>query len=299
MSGLAVARSWLFVPGDSERKLAKAAGSGADALILDLEDSVAAANLPAARRLVAAFLRAATRPDQQVWVRVNALDTPHALADLTAVVPAGPFGIVLPKAAGAADAAILGHYLSALEVAAGAEAGGTGIAVIATETPAALFSLGGYAGAGPRLAAITWGAEDLAAALGATSNRVEGGGYEFTYLLARSLCLAGAVAAGVAPIDSVFTDFRDGEGLDREARAARRAGFTGKLAIHPDQVAVINRAFTPDAAEIAHAARIVTAFEAQPGMGAVGLDGKMIDMPHLKQARRILATAERLSAVSA
>jgi citrate lyase subunit beta/citryl-CoA lyase len=299
MSEPAAARSWLFVPGDSERKQAKGAGSEADALILDLEDSVAAVNLPAARTMVAAFLRAQVdRPRQRLWVRVNALGTPHVLADLAAVVPARPNGIMLPKSESAADAITLGHYLSALEVAAGDTDGTTKIAVVATETPAALFTLGGYTAVGARLAAVTWGAEDLAAALGATSNRVEGGGYEFTYQLARSLCLASAVAAGVAPLDTVFTDFRDAGGLEREARAARRAGFTGKLAIHPDQVAVINRAFTPDAAEIAHAERIVAAFAANPGMGTVGLDGKMVDMPHLKQARRVLAMAQRVSAAS-
>jgi citrate lyase subunit beta/citryl-CoA lyase len=294
------ARSWLFVPGDSARKQAKAAASEADALILDLEDSVAAVNLPAARAMAAAFLRDhGDRARQQLWVRVNALGTPHVLADLAAVVAAGPDGIMLPKAESAADAITLGHYLSALEVAAGAAEGGTRIAVVATETPGALFTLGGYAGAGPRLAAVTWGAEDLAAALGAASNRVEGGGYEFTYQLARALCLAGAVAAAAAPIDTVFTDFRDLAGLEREARAARRAGFTGKMAIHPDQVPVINRAFTPDEAEIAHAERIVAAFAAHPGMGTVGLDGRMVDMPHLKQARRVLAAAARVSAASA
>jgi citrate lyase subunit beta/citryl-CoA lyase len=300
MSASAAARSWLFVPGDSTRKQAKGVASEADALILDLEDSVAAANLPAARATVAAFLRAhADRARQQLWVRVNPLRTPHVLADLAAVVPAAPDGIMLPKAENGADAVTLGHYLSALEVAAGAAEGGTRIAVVATETPAALFTLDGYAGVGPRLAAVTWGAEDLAAALGATSNRVAGGEYEFTYQLARSLCLAGAVAAGAAPIDTVFTDFRDVAGLEREARAARRAGFTGKMAIHPDQVPVINRAFTPDDAEIAHAERIVAAFAANPGLGTVGLDGRMVDMPHLKQARRILAAARRLSAASA
>lgn len=288
------ARSWLFVPGDSERKLAKGAASAADALILDLEDAVVPANLPAARGLVAAFL--AAHPDrarQQVWVRINALASGLALHDLVAAVAAGPDGIVLPKAESAADVTALGHYLSALEVAAGRAEGATRIAVVATETPGALFTLGSYAEAGPRLAALTWGAEDLAAALGAASNRAEGGGYEFTYQLARSLCLAGAAAAGVAPIDTVFTDFRDHAGLEREARAARRAGFCGKLAIHPEQAAIINRAFTPDDAEVAHAARIVAAFAAAPSAGVVAIDGRMIDMPHLKQARRILAAAER------
>ena len=283
----AIPRSWLFVPGDSERKLAKGAASGADALIVDLEDSVAPANLPAARKLAAAFIAAGARP--RIWVRVNALASGLALADLAAVLPAGPDGIVLPKADSAADVLVLGHYLSALEVAAGRAAGGTKIMVVATETPAALFALGSYANAGARLVALTWGAEDLAASLGAASNRVEGGGYEFTFQLARSLCLAGAVAACVAPIDTVFVDFRDRAGLAREAQAARRAGFVGKLAIHPDQVALINEAFTPDAAEIAHAERVVAAFAADPGAGVVAIEGRMIDMPHLKQARRILA----------
>jgi citrate lyase subunit beta/citryl-CoA lyase len=286
-------RSWLFVPGDSERKLARAGASGADALILDLEDSVAPPNLPAARAQVAAYLRAhGGAPRPRLWVRINALGTPEALADLAAVVAAGPAGIVLPKADGAADLARLGHYISALEVAAGLAEGGIRVAVVATETPAALFALGGYAPAAPRLAALTWGAEDLAAALGAASNRLPDGEYEFTYQLARSLCLAAAAAAGVDAVDTVFTDFRDAAGLDREARAARRAGFGGKLAIHPDQVPVINAAFTPDAAERAHAERIVAAFAANPGLGAIGIDGKMIDLPHLKQARRLLAAAQ-------
>jgi citrate lyase subunit beta/citryl-CoA lyase len=283
-------RSWLFVPGDSERKLAKGAASAADALILDLEDSVSLPKLPAARALAAEFLAThAARDTPQLWVRVNTLSSGLALQDLAAVLPAGPDGIVLPKAESAANVTTLGNYLSALEVAAGRAEGGTKILAIATETPAALFTLGGYASAGPRLAGLTWGAEDLAASLGASSNRVEGGGYEFTFLLARSLCLAGAMAAGVAPVDTVFTDFRDTAGLQREARAARRAGFVGKMLIHPDQVDAVNAAFTPDAAEVAHAERVVAAFAADPAAGVVAIDGKMIDMPHLKQARRILA----------
>jgi citrate lyase subunit beta/citryl-CoA lyase len=287
-------RSWLFVPGDSERKLAKGAASAADALIVDLEDSVAQPNLPAARALTAAFLAAhGARERQQLWVRVNALSSGLALHDLASVVAAGPDGIVLPKAEGAADVATLGHYLSALEVAAGRAEGATRVLVVATETPAALFTLGSYTSAGARLAGLTWGAEDLAASLGAASNRAEDGAYEFTFQLARSLCLAAAAAAGVAPVDTVFTDFRDPAGLQREAVAARRAGFVGKLAIHPDQVETINRAFTPDAAEVAHAERVVAAFAAHPESGVVAIDGKMIDMPHLKQARRLLAAAGR------
>ena len=285
------ARSWLFVPGDSARKLEKAAGSGADALILDLEDSVAAARLPVARQMVADYLRAPR--SAALWVRINALDS-HALADLAAVLAAAPDGIVLPKCQSAADVVRLGHYLSALEAAFGLAGGGIAIAAIATETPASLFTLGGYAGA-PRLAALTWGAEDLAAALGASANRAADGSYAAPYQMARALALAGAAAAQVAPLDTVFTDFRNAAGLEAEARAARRDGFTGKLAIHPDQVGPINAAFTPDAAEIAHAQRIVAAFEANPGLGTVGLDGQMIDRPHLKQAQRLLSAA-RLSA---
>jgi citrate lyase subunit beta / citryl-CoA lyase len=289
------ARCWLFVPADAERKLAKAPGSGADALILDLEDAVARPRLPVARAMAAEFLRAAPAAPrrQALWVRVNPLSSGDTLADLAAVLPAAPDGIMLPKADGPEDAIRLGHYLSALEVAAGLAEGSTRTAVVATETAAALFSLGGYARVGTRLAALTWGAEDLAAALGAAANRDAAGAWDAPYQLACTLCLAAAAAADVQAVDTVFTDFRDAEGLAREARQARRMGFTGKLAIHPDQVGPINAAFTPDAAERAHAERVVAAFDAAPEAGVVSLDGKMLDMPHLKQARRLLALAER------
>ena len=286
------ARCWLFVPGDSERKIAKGLASDADALILDLEDAVAPARRPAARELVAACLRA--HPGARLWVRINAPGSPQALADLAAVVPAAPAGIVLPKADGAADVVRLGHYLSALEVAGGLAEGRTRIAVVATETPASLFALGGYAPPPPRLAALTWGAEDLAAALGAAANREADGAYAAPFTFARTLCLAAAAAAGVAPIDTVFTDFRDTAGLAAEAAAARRAGFVGKLAIHPDQVGPINAAFTPTAAEVAAARRVVAAFAAAPEMGTVGLDGRMLDRPHLTQAERVLAAGARM-----
>ncbi len=288
------ARSWLFVPGDAERKLEKALAGEADALILDLEDSVAASRLPAARGLVAAFLRA--HPGPRLWVRINALTRPEALADLAAVMPAAPAGIMLPKAEGAADLRRLDHSLSALEAAFGLTPGATRILVIATETPAALFALGDYAHVSARLAALTWGAEDLAAALGATSNRATAGGYADPYRLARTLCLAGAVAAGAEPLDSVFTDFRDTAGLAQEAAAARRDGFSGKLAIHPDQIGPINAAFTPTAEEVAHAEQIVAAFAADPTLGAVGIGGRMIDRPHLVQAQRLLARRRSPSA---
>jgi citrate lyase subunit beta/citryl-CoA lyase len=283
-------RSFLFVPGDSERKLAKGAASGADALVLDLEDSVPADRLGTARTMVREYLGShRDRSRQQLWVRINPLSTDKALPDLAAIAGGTPDGILLPKANSGADVVVVGHYLSALEVREGIPQGSIRIFAIATETAPALFALGTFAGCSPRLAGITWGAEDLSAALGASTNRDEKGELEFTYRLARSLCLAGAVAAGVQPLDTVFVDFRDPQGLGAEARAAARAGFTGKIAIHPDQVPIINQAFTPTLDEIAHARRVIEAFAA--GAGTVALDGKMLDMPHLKQAQRVLALA--------
>ena len=283
-------RSMLFVPGDSERKLARGESCGADALVLDLEDSVPGDRIAAARSMVREYLgshRDLRR--RQLWVRINPLSTDRALLDLAAITGGAPDGIMLPKADSGADVVVAGHHLSALEVREGLPQGSIRIFAVATETAPALFALGTFAGCSPRLAGMTWGAEDLSAALGAATNRDEKGELEFTYRLARSLCLAGAVAAGVQPLDTVFVDFRDSEGLRAESRAAARAGFTGKIAIHPDQVPVINEAFTPSAEEIAHARRVVQAFAA--GAGTAALDGKMIDMPHLKQAQRILSRA--------
>jgi len=282
-------RSLLFVPGDSERKQAKAAGVGADALILDLEDSVEASRLPVAREMVREYLAAHADGAAQLWVRINPLDSGLALDDLAAVVRAAPAGILLPKVGGAADIVLLDRYLSALEARDGLTSGAIGIVPVATETPQAMFALGEYKGCSPRLRGLTWGAEDLAAAVGAASNKQEDGEYDFTYRMARSLCLLGAHAAGVAAIDTIWTNFRDPEGLSKDAARARRAGFSGKIAIHPDQVSLINQAFTPDADEIARAQRIVTAFEQSPGVGTLQLDGEMLDRPHLKQAQRILA----------
>lgn len=283
-------RSMLFVPGDSERKLAKGAGSPADALILDLEDSVAAERTSIARGLVRAYLEAhPDRTKRQLWVRINALSSAQALADLAAIVGGRPDGIMLPKPDSGADVALLDHYLSALEIREGVPLGVIRIIPVATETAAAIFTLGSYAGCSPRLAGMTWGAEDLSASLGASTNRAPGGGFGFVYEMARSLCLAGAAAADVQPVDTLYADFRDMAGLAADSRASRQTGFTGRLAIHPDQVSVINDAFTPHPAEIAHAQRVVDAFAASPGTGVVGLDGMMLDMPHLKQARRILA----------
>lgn len=280
------ARSLLFAPGDSERKLAKAGTSGADLVLLDLEDAVAEANKGAARALVAAHLKTAERAQPQ-WVRINPLDTPHALADLAAIVPGRPDGIMLPKAT-RAEAELLHHYLTALEAANGLEHGAIRTIVVATETAPAIFGLGDYGGC-PRLAALTWGAEDSATALGATHNRDENGEYDFPYQVFRALALAGAAAAGVTAIETIHGDFRDLDGLEKIATRARRAGFRGMLAIHPDQVPVINSAFSPSPAELERAERIVAAFEATPGAGTIGLDGEMLDMPHLKRAYAVLA----------
>ena len=276
-------RSFLFVPADSERKIGKAESAGADALILDLEDSVTPEARSTARELARKYAGAG------VWVRINPLDTEDADADLEAVMPAGPDGIVLPKPCNAGDAIELGYRLDELEAANGLEKGSTRILPICTERPEALFSLGGYAGATDRLYGLTWGAEDLAAAVGATSNRDESGAWLPPYELARSLCLFAAAAAEVAAIDTVYTDFRNLQGLAKYASAARRDGFSGMLAIHPAQVAAINDAFLPSEAEIERAERIVELFAANPDAGALGLDGEMIDRPHLRQAESIIA----------
>ncbi|HSG58796.1 MAG TPA: CoA ester lyase [Woeseiaceae bacterium] len=286
-------RSYLFVPADSERKMKRAAQVGADALILDLEDSVAPAARPEARELARRFLEG----HDGVWVRINPIDTDDAVADLEAVVPAAPAGILLPKARSAADADALAERLAGLESANGLEAGSTRIIVLCTERPEALFTLGTYRDATPRLAGLSWGAEDLGAAVGASARRDEEGNWLPPYATARSLCLFAAAAAEVAAIDTVYTDFRDLDGLARFAANARRDGFSGMLAIHPDQVEVINRAFVPTAAEVERAERIVALFAANPGTGTLGLDGEMIDRPHLVQAERILQLARRLAAL--
>lgn len=285
-------RSFLFTPGDSLKKMAKGAAGAADALILDLEDSVAEANRPIARRLVHDFLAAhASRPRQQLWVRINPLDTPHAREDLAAIVAGRPDGIMLPKVRSGADVATLSHYLDVLETAFDAPTGSIRILPVATETPQAIFALGSYAGVSPRLYGLTWGAEDLAAALGASANRDANGQLAFTYQMARSLCLTGACAADVSAIETIFPDFRNDEGLRNYAATARRDGFYGMMAIHPNQVEIINGAFTPSAGEIEWAKRVITAFEGS-ATGVVGLDGQMLDMPHLKQARRVVAIAQ-------
>lgn len=273
-------RSWLFVPADSEKKIAKALDSEADAIIFDLEDSVAPTRKAAARAILKELPARSGGP--QWWVRINPLRTDDHREDLDIIGIADVHGIVLPKTESGADIIELAHRTGTIPIHA-----------IVTETAASLFGLLSYRDPKSTLAAMSWGAEDLSAALGATSKYDENGDLSFTYRLARSLCLAGAAAAGVQPVDGVFADFRDADGLAREAAAARREGFTGKLAIHPDQVALINAAFTPSADEIAEARDIVAAFEAQPDAGVLSVAGKMVDRPHLVQARRVLERAPR------
>ncbi|MBV9552954.1 MAG: CoA ester lyase [Alphaproteobacteria bacterium] len=279
-------RPFLFVPADSERKLARGLDSGADALILDLEDSVAAANRPTARKLARGFLDAHDSSRIARYVRVNPLASGLALDDLAATVAGKPDGILLPKCV-PDDVTTLDHHLSAFEAAAGHPVGAARIVAIATETPQAVFQLGNYAGSSPRLESITWGAEDLSACIGG-GNRTAEGLYDGPYTLARSLCLLAAAAAGVAAIDTIYTDFRDEAGLKAECAAARRSGFAGKMAIHPAQLAAINDAFSTSAAERDWAERVVAAFAANPDAGTLALDGKMIDKPHLLLARRLI-----------
>ena len=286
-------RSLLFVPGDSEKKLAKSISTSADALILDLEDSVSPDRTAIARSMVAEFLKAHSNRAQQLWVRINPLQTPLALHDLVAVMAGKPDGIMLPKPLNAKDAQQLDHCLSALEVREGLELGSTRIIPVATEVAGALFDLQSYAGATPRLQGLTWGAEDLATALGATSNRNEQGDFTFTYQLARSLCLLASAHAEVQAIDTLSVDFKDMKALAADVQNARREGFSGKLAIHPDQVEVINQGFTPSANDLSHAQRIVDAFAQAQGAGAVQLDGKMVDKPHLTQALRLLQLSRK------
>lgn len=287
-------RSLLFVPGDSERKLARALEVPADLLILDLEDSVLPDRKAMARGLVCEFLE--SRPEaerRRLWVRINPVDQPEAGPDLGAVMPLCPGGIMLPKSRSPADVEALGQRIGSYEAEYEIPVGATGILPVATETPQALFALGDYARAGKRLVGLTWGAEDLATAVGATANRLPDGSWTPPYVFVRSLCLFAAHAAGVEAIDTLFANFRDPEGLAASCAEARRDGFSGKLAIHPDQVAVINRAFTPSADEVERARRVVNAFESRPGAGTVSLDGSMLDLPHLRQAHRVL---ERMAA---
>ncbi|MEL6298857.1 MAG: CoA ester lyase [Pseudomonadota bacterium] len=281
-------RSMLFVPGDSERKLAKSLGTGADALILDLEDSVAADRREAAREMSARFVaeHGGNADSPRLWVRINPVQSGLAEADLAAFAVGPPHGIVLPKPRSGADAQA-GAAL--IETAFGADASYEMIA-IATEAPIAVLNLASFVAATPRLIGLSWGSEDLSAELGAVTNRDEAGALTSPFQLARDLCLMTAVAGGMQPLDTVYADFRDDDGLRRECAAAARDGFTGKLAIHPGQVTIINAAFTPSEAAIADARRVVDAF-ANTNTGVASLDGTMLDKPHLIRAERLLARA--------
>jgi citrate lyase subunit beta/citryl-CoA lyase len=286
-------RSLLFVPADSAKKLDKGMASGADALIVDLEDSVAPDRKAEARKSAADFLKAAreTAKRPRLLVRVNSIATGLADDDLDAVVAAQPDAIMLPKAEGGSTVAHLDAKLAVREAQVGLPDGTIRIVAIATETAAALFLAGTYRDSSPRLSGLTWGAEDLSAELGAEANRDRDGNFLDPYRLARSLCIAGAASAGVQAIDTVYVDFRNRDGLRRECQEARRDGFTAKMAIHPDQVAIINEVFTPTPDQLAHARRVIAAFAASPGTGVVGLDGLMYDRPHLVRAQTLLARA--------
>jgi len=286
-----ILRSWMFVPGDSEKKLGKGSSLGADALILDLEDSVVESRKPLAREMVCDYLKTADRSVSQLWVRMNPLDGPHALLDLAGVIQGKPDGFFLPKAEHAFDTDLLGNYLDVLETEHGIELGSTKILSLATETAAAMLNIGSYTEVNPRVTAISWGAEDLSAALGASSNSDEHGNLTPPYVLARTQCLMAAYASGVQAVDTAYTDFKDDAGLRTTCSEARRDGFLGKIAIHPAQVAPINDAFMPSPAEIEHAQAVVNLFEQNPDEGTLSLDGKMLDKPHLTQAERVLAIA--------
>lgn len=282
-------RSWLFAPGDSERKMIKASDSNADIVLLDLEDSVTPENKPAAREAVAEFLD--SRDDKhRIWVRVNPLNSGEIEADLDAIMASSPGGLFLPKAEGREDVEALDAMLTLHEAKLPAQTRSTRVAALVTETPKAMFHCGDYEGA-PRLVAMSWGAEDLSSALGARVQHRPGGSYMPMYEMARNLCLLGAVAANCAPIETVMPEFRDLDKLRERALMVRGQGYRGMLAIHPAQVDVINEAFTPSAEEITHARAIVQAFADNPGAGTVGLDGQMLDRPHLALAERLLAEA--------
>jgi citrate lyase subunit beta/citryl-CoA lyase len=286
-------RSLLFVPADSDRKLAKSVGSPADVLILDLEDAVAESRKPVARSMAAEFIGAQRgRIASSLFVRINPLDTALAVTDLATVVVPGLAGILLPKIRSAADLLQLGHALDGLEARAGLDPGVVKIVPVATETPQAMVNMATFSAPIPRLAGVTWGAEDLSAAVGAVSNKEEDGSYSPLYRWAESFCLVAAAATQVLPIDTVHTDFRDVAGLAAACRASRRRGFRGRIAIHPDQVETINAAYTPSASELEHARRIVDAFKAQPDAGTLSIDGVMVDKPHLTQALRTLDLAQ-------
>lgn len=282
-------RSFLFVPADSERKLAKGPASGADGLILDLEDSVATDRKLVARDMALAYLKSADRAGPKLYVRVNALDTGLTLGDLATAMQGKPDGIVFPKCVGQADLDLMSNYLDALEAREGIERGATRILTIATESAAAILALTAAPAKHARLIGHSWGGEDLMADLGALAKGPSPGVYDDTFKLARTVNLMASVAAGVTAYDTVYPDIRNVEGLRAEAQDARRMGYGGKIAIHPDQVAIIHEVFTPTEAEIDWANRVIATFEGNPGAGVLTMDGKMLDKPHLVLARRLVA----------
>jgi citrate lyase subunit beta/citryl-CoA lyase len=285
-------RSLLFVPGDRPERFDKAAASGADAVILDLEDAVTPARRAFARAEVARWLAGGSRA-VPAWVRINPVDSDDALADLAAIIDGRPDGIVLPKARDGGDVERAHHWLESLEARSGFARGSIGLLPLITESAGALLRAASFTSLPARVTGLTWGAEDLAADIGAAGNKTADGEYEFTFAMARSFCLLAAAAAGVPAFDTIDTDFRDVAAIERRARASRRQGFAGKLAIHPAQIAPIHAAFTPTPDEIARAERVVEAFRAAPGAGAVAFEGSMLDRPHLRQAERILAARSR------
>jgi citrate lyase subunit beta/citryl-CoA lyase len=284
-------RSMLFVPADSEKKLAKSLGSAADVLILDLEDSVAAERRPVAREMACAFIGDARKAGfaGKLYVRINPLDGRDWEADLAGVMPAAPDGIIHPKPESGDDVHRLSIALGHAETHHGHKSGTTRILPIVTETPISVLKLATYVGASSRLVGMSWGAEDLGAVVGSLANRDATGAFTSPYRLVRDLCLLTAAAAAVEPIDTVYVNFRDSAGLRAEAETAKRDGFTGKIAIHPDQVATINEVFTPSRAETDHARAVIAAFA--EGAGVASLNGQMLDKPHLKLAERVLARA--------
>jgi citrate lyase subunit beta/citryl-CoA lyase len=286
-------RSMLFLPADSEKKLAKGEDTHADGLILDLEDSVALTRKDEARRLARAYLDA--RPlgsrKKKLLVRINPLDGSMTLDDLAAVVGGAPDYVLLPKYRTREDVIRLDHYLSALEVREGVPRGHIRILVIGTETGQGVLNLAGLTGASPRLAYVSWGEFDLSADVGAETHLLPDGGWDDLFRTARALCLAAAASAGIEPCNTVFTDYKDDAGLEQAALGARRAGFTCMMAIHPNQVDTINRVFSVGEKELDWARRVVAAFESNPDTGVVGLDGIMLDKPHYTQAKRLIARA--------
>jgi citrate lyase subunit beta / citryl-CoA lyase len=292
-------RSLLFVPGDSPKKLDKCLTLGADTLLLDLEDAVAPSAKAGARATVRDFLKNASKEKKRplLYVRINSLDTGLVDGDLDTVLEGAPDGILLPKSNGHEDLVLLDAKITAREAVVGIPDGATKIMVLVTETPVSVFTLGTYKGASARLTGLSWAALDLAVAVNAETYRLESGAYTQPYQVARALGLFAAHAADVLAIDTPYTNFKDEAGLRREAEEARRDGFHGKMAIHPAQVAIINEVFTPTAEQIKRARAIVDAFKANPGAGTLGVNGEMLDRPHLIRAERLLAQAKAAGAL--